>query len=128
MSIWSELDSAFGNAAQDLANDATGVVSSLLSGVDVRVKTNVTPEFSVGGLSSPPAQAGAPATAPPAPGLFDLFGLKYSVRVLDAGGNQLFSAGSPPDTNYALVAVYVTVAAGLGYVFYRGLRAMVRGA
>lgn len=126
MSIWSDLDSAFGVATQAVANDATGVLNSLLAGVDIRVKTNLGPAFTVGGLAHAPSTDPAATPTASTPGLLDFLGIKYSAQILGADGSTLVSVGDPPDTNYALVAAYLAVSLGFSYVFWRGLRSFAK--
>lgn len=126
MSLWSQLDSAFGTAASQAAQDVTGSLDTVLAGIDIRVKTNLGPEFSLGGLASAPPDPSQPPPVPSPTGLLDLMGVKFSARLVDAGGNTLTSIGTPPDTNPVLIAVYLLLAAAGVYFLARGIGATFR--
>jgi hypothetical protein len=117
VSLWSQLDSAFGTAVSEAGADIAGSIDTVLAGIDIRVKTNLGPEFSLGGLAKAPADPSQPPPAPSPTGLLDLVGVKFSARLVDSGGSTLTQIGTPPDTNPVLVAVHVlAIAAG---VFFR---------
>jgi len=126
VSLWSQLDSAFGTAVSQAGADVGGSLKSVLAGIDVRVKTNLGPEFSLGGLASPPPDPSQPPAAPGAPGLLDALGVKFSARLVDASGVELTSVGSAPQTNYLLVVFYAALLAALVYFSARGLAATLR--
>lgn len=123
MSLWSSLDNAFGFATDNLKADIGGVVNSVLAGVQVRVKTNLGPEFSLGGLAKAPTVAdGSPSQS--TPGLLDLLGIKFSARLIDAGGTEITHIGDPPDTDPVLIAAYIAAFGGFAYLTFRGLRGL----
>lgn len=126
MSLWSLLDSAVGTAVSQAGADVSGSLNAVLAGIDVRVKTNLGPEFSLGGLASPPQDPSQPPQAQSPTGLLDLVGVKFSARLVDASGSEITKIGTPPDTNPLLVAFYVAVIAGLLYFTARGVAATFR--
>lgn len=126
MSLWSLLDSAVGTAVSEGAADVKGSLDAVLSGIDVRVKTNLGPEFSLGGLASAPADPSQPQQGQSPPGLLDLLGLKYSARLVDSSGSVLTSVGTPPATNPVLVVFYLALLAGLLYFTVRGVAVTFR--
>lgn len=126
MSLWSLLDSAVGTAASEAGADIAGSLNTVLAGIDVRVKTNLGPEFSLGGLASPPQDPSQPPQAQSPTGLLDLIGVKFSARLVDASGSELTKIGTPPDTNPLLVVFYVGLIAGLLYFTARGVAATFR--
>ncbi len=126
MSIWSQLDSAFGTAVSQASADVSGSLNAVLAGIDIRVKTNLGPEFSLGGLASPPQDPSQPPQPPSPPGLLDALGVKFSARLVDASGNEITHIGTPPQTNPVLVVFYVAMLAGLLYFTVRGAAATFR--
>lgn len=126
MSLWSQLDSALGTAFSEAKADVAGSIDSVLAGIDIRVKTNLGPEFSLGGLAKPPADPSQPPPAPSPTGLLDLVGVKFSARLVDASGSTLTQVGTPPDTNPVLVAVYVLAIAAGVFFLARGVAATFR--
>lgn len=127
MSLWSQLDSALGTAVSQAKADVGGSLNAVLAGIDVRVKTNLGPEFSLGGLASAPQDPSQPPPPPNQTGLFDLLGVKFSARLVDPSGATLTQVGTPPATNPIVVAGYlVALAAGL-YFLARGVAATFRG-
>ena len=126
MSLWSLLDSAVGAAVSEGAADVKGSLNAVLSGIDVRVKTNLGPEFSLGGLASAPADPSQPPQPQSPPGLLDLLGLKYSARLVDSSGSVLTSVGTPPATNPVLVVLYLALLAGQLYFTVRGVAVTFR--
>jgi hypothetical protein len=126
VSIWSQLDSAFGTAVSQAGADIGGSLNAVLAGIDVRVKTNLGPEFSLGGLASPPQDPSQPPQPQSPTGLLDLVGVKFSARLVDASGNELTHVGTPPATNPLLVVLYVVVIGGLLYFTARGVAATFR--
>jgi hypothetical protein len=125
MSVWSTLDSAFGVAVSDLGADASGVVSSVLAGLTVQVKTNLGPAFTLGGISQPPGNNTGLGSTPSTPGLLDNLGIKFSATISDAAGNTIATVGSPPDTDPVLVTAYLALLGSIAYLSYRGLRAIL---
>lgn len=126
MSLWSQLDSAFGAAVTDAKADASGALDAVLAGIDVRVKTNLGPEFSLGGLAKAPQDPSQPPAPASPPGLLDLLGLKYSARLVDSSGSTITQIGDPPATSPLLVVLYLAVAAAALYFMARGIAATVR--
>jgi hypothetical protein len=126
VSLWSLLDSAIGTAVSEGTADVTGSLDAVLAGIDVRVKTNLGPEFSLGGLASPPSDPSQPQQAQSPPGLLDAFGIKFSARLVDASGSELTHVGTAPATNYWLAALYVLLLGGLLYFTARGVAATFR--
>jgi hypothetical protein len=126
VSIWSLLDSAFGTAVSQAKADVSGSLDAVLAGIDIRVKTNLGPEFSLGGLAKPPADPSQPPPAPSPTGLLDLVGVKFSARLVDASGSTLTQVGTPPATNPVLVAVYVLAIAAGVFFLARGVAATFR--
>jgi hypothetical protein len=126
VSLWSQLDSAFGTAVSEAKADVGGSLDSVLAGIDIRVKTNLGPEFSLGGLAKPPADPSQPPPAPSPTGLLDLVGVKFSARLVDASGSTLTQVGTPPATNPVLVAVYVLAIAAGVFFLARGIAATFR--
>jgi hypothetical protein len=104
----------------------SGSLNAVLAGIDVRVKTNLGPEFSLGGLASPPQDPSQPPQPQSPTGLLDLVGVKFSARLVDASGSELTKIGTPPDTNPLLVVLYVGLLAGLLYFTARGVAATFR--
>ena len=126
MSLWSQLDSAVGTAFSEAKTDVSGSLDTVLAGIDIRVKTNLGPEFSLGGLAKAPPDPSQPPPAPSPPGLLDFLGVKFSARLVDASGSTLTQVGTPPATNPVLVAVYgLALAAGVFFVA-RGIVATFR--
>jgi hypothetical protein len=126
VSLWSQLDSAFGTAVKEAGADIAGSLDTVLAGIDIRVKTNLGPEFSLGGLAKAPPDPSQPAQPASQPGLLDWLGVKFSARLVDAGGSTLTTVGDPPDTNPLLVGFYV-LAIGAGVFFLaRGIAATFR--
>ena len=126
MSLWSQLDSAFGTAVSEAKTDVAGSLDTVLAGIDVRVKTNLGPEFSLGGLAKAPPDPSQPPPAPSPTGLLDLVGVKFSARLVDPSGSTLTQIGDPPATNPVLVALYaLALAAGVFFVA-RGVVATFR--
>lgn len=74
-------------------------------GLRVAVKTNLGPEFQVGEGS----------------GFAKALGIQAAVIVRDRQGSVLFTHGTPPPTNPALVAAFAAAAALLGYLLVRGV-------
>lgn len=103
---------------QTVANDASNVVGSVLSGVQLQVKTNLGPPFLVGGLYTDNSGS--------SPGLLSALGFKYSVTVLGADGKPITTIGDPPATDPVIICAYAAALLGLGYVLYRGVRSMVQ--
>lgn len=126
MSLWSQLDSAFGAAVTDAKADVGGSLNAVLAGVDVRVKTNLGPEFSLGGLATAPVDPSQPPVAQSPPGLLDVLGLKYSARLVDATGSTITQVGDPPATNPVLVVVYVVAIAAVVFFLARGVAVTFR--
>ena len=126
MSLWSALDSAFGTAVSEAGADVTGSLNAVLAGIDVRVKTNLGPEFSLGGLASPPPDPSQPPQPSSPPGLLDAFGIKFSARLVDASGAELTHIGTAPATNYWLAALYAGLAVAMVYFAARGIAATFR--
>jgi len=126
MSLWSLLDSAVGTAVSEGAADVKGSLDAVLAGIDVRVKTNLGPEFSLGGLASAPQDPSQPPQPPSPPGLLDAFGIKFSARLVDASGSELTHVGTPPATNPVLVVVYIGLLAAVVYFTARGISATFR--
>jgi hypothetical protein len=126
MSLWSLLDSAVGTAVSQAGADVSGSLNAVLAGIDVRVKTNLGPEFSLGGLASPPQDPSQPPQPQSPPGLLDALGVKFSARLVDSSGSVLTTVGTPPDTNPLLVVFYVAVIGGLLYFTARGVAATFR--
>ena len=126
MSLWSLLDSAVGTAISQGKADVSGSLDAVLAGIDVRVKTNLGPEFSLGGLASPPQDPSQPPQPASPTGLLDVFGLKFSARLVDASGSELTHVGTPPDTNYGLAALYAGLLLAVVYFTARGIAATVR--
>ncbi|MGH8210658.1 MAG: hypothetical protein ACRETD_06685 [Steroidobacteraceae bacterium] len=126
MSLWSLLDSAVGTAVSEGAADVTGSLNAVLAGIDVRVKTNLGPEFSLGGLASPPPDPSQPAQPASPPGLLDALGLKYSARLVDSSGSVLTSVGTAPATNPLLVVFYVALIGAVVFFTARGVAATMR--
>lgn len=118
MSIFSSLDQALGSAAQSVANDASNVIGSALSGVQLQVKTNLGPPFLVGGLASSDGSS--------SPGLLSALGFKYNITVLGSDGKAITMIGDPPPTDPVVIAVYAAVMLGVGFLLYRGVRSMVQ--
>lgn len=122
------LDSALQTATGDVfgAIKPSNVVSNLLAGTQVQIKTNVTRPVLVGGLSSNTGvvdSAGRPVQDT-SPGALAAIGLKYSIALLDASGNEITHIGDPPSTDYVILTAYLVALAGLGYIFYRGVRSL----
>jgi hypothetical protein len=126
VSVWSQLDSAFGSAVSEAKADVAGSIDSVLAAIDVRVKTNLGPEFSLGGLAKPPVDPSQPPAPPSPTGLLDLVGVKFSARLVDASGSTLTQIGTPPATNPVLVAVYVLAIAAGVFFLARGVVATFR--
>lgn len=127
MSVFSTLDSAFGSAVQSVSNDAGNIVGSVLSGVQVQIKTNLGPAFLVGGLATNSGTDGnGNATQSTSPGLLSAFGLKYNVTILGADGKPITTIGDPPATDPAVIAYYSALTLGVAYLIYRGVRSLVR--
>lgn len=126
MSLWSLLDSALGTAASEAGADIAGSLDTVLAGIDIRVKTNLGPEFSLGGLAQAPPDPSQPAQAASPTGLLDLLGVKFSARLVDAGGSTLTTVGDPPATNPLLVAFYVVVVGAGVFFLARGVAATFR--
>ena len=126
MSLWSLLDSAVGTAVSEGAADVKGSLDAVLAGIDVRVKTNLGPEFSLGGLASAPQDPAQPPQPASPPGLLDAFGIKFSARLVDASGSELTHVGTPPATNPVLVVVYIGLLAAVVYFTARGISATFR--
>jgi len=126
VSLWSLLDSAIGTAVSEGAADVKGSLDAVLAGIDVRVKTNLGPEFSLGGLASAPQDPSQPPQATSPPGLLDAFGIKFSARLVDASGSELTHVGTPPATNPVLVVVYIGLLAAVVYFTARGISATFR--
>jgi len=126
VSLWSQLDSAFGTAWDQAKTDVAGSLDTVLAGIDIRVKTNLGPEFSLGGLAKAPPDPSQPAQPASQPGLLDFLGVKFSARLVDAGGSTLTTVGDPPATNPLLVGFYaVTIGAAI-YFMARGVAATIR--
>jgi len=126
VSLWSLLDSAVGTAVSEGAADVKGSLDAVLAGIDVRVKTNLGPEFSLGGLASAPQDPAQPPQPASPPGLLDAFGIKFSARLVDASGSELTHVGTPPATNPVLVVVYIGLLAAVVYFTARGISATFR--
>ena len=126
MSLWSLLDSAVGTAVSEGAADVKGSLDAVLAGIDVRVKTNLGPEFSLGGLASAPQDPSQPPQPASPPGLLDAFGIKFSARLVDASGSELTHVGTPPATNPVLVVAYIGLLAAVVYFTARGISATFR--
>jgi hypothetical protein len=126
VSLWSLLDSAVGTAISQGKADVSGSLDAVLAGIDVRVKTNLGPEFSLGGLASPPQDPSQPPQPQSPTGLLDLFGVKFSARLIDASGSELTHVGTPPATNYWLVGLYAGLLVAVVYFTARGIAATVR--
>jgi hypothetical protein len=126
VSLWSQLDSALGTAVNQAGADIGGSLNAVLSNLDIRLKTNLGPEFSLGGIAQPPQDPSLPPQPAGAPGLLDAFGVKVSARLIDANGNVLASIGTPPATNPLLVVLYVALLGGLLYFTARGVAATFR--
>jgi len=126
MSLWSLLDSAVGTAVSEGKADLGGSLNAVLAGIDVRVKTNLGPEFSLGGLASPPPDPSQPAQPQSPPGLLDALGIKFSARLIDASGSELTHVGTPPETNYLLTALYAGLLLAVVYFTARGISATFR--
>jgi len=126
VSLWSQLDSALGTAWGEAKADVAGSLDTVLAGIDIRVKTNLGPEFSLGGLAKAPPDPSQPPQPASQPGLLDWLGVKFSARLVDASGGTLTHVGDPPATNPLLVGVYV-LAIGAGVFFLaRGIAATFR--
>jgi hypothetical protein len=126
VSLWSQLDSAFGTALGEAKADVAGSIDTVLAGIDIRVKTNLGPEFSLGGLAKAPPDPSQPPPPPSPTGLLDLVGVKFSARVVDASGSTLTQIGDPPATNPVLVAAYVLALAAGVLFLARGVAATFR--
>jgi hypothetical protein len=126
VSLWSQLDSAIGTAVSQAGADVSGSLNAVLAGIDVRVKTNLGPEFSLGGLASPPQDPSQPPQPQSPPGLLDVIGVKFSARLVDASGSVLTTVGTPPATNPVLVALYAGLAVALVFFAARGIAATFR--
>jgi hypothetical protein len=124
--LWSQLDSALGTAWGEAKADVAGSLDTVLAGIDIRVKTNLGPEFSLGGLAKAPPDPSQPAQPASTPGLLDWLGVKFSARLVDAGGSTLTTVGDPPATNPLLVAFYVVVVGAGLYFMARGVAATIR--
>jgi len=124
--LWSQLDSAFGAAVSQAKADIGGSLDAVFAGIDVRVKTHLGPEFSLGGLASAPVDPSQPPGPAPAAGLLDAFGVKFAARLVDATGVTLTTVGSPPATNYLLAALYAGLLVGLVYFTAAGVAATFR--
>ena len=126
MSLWSQLDSALGTAFSEAKSDVAGSLDTVLAGIDIRVKTNLGPEFSLGGLAKAPPDPSQPPQPASPTGLLDLLGVKFAARLVDPSGSTLTSVGDPPATNPVLVAVYgLGLAAGI-FFLARGIAATFR--
>jgi len=126
VSLWSQLDSAFGTAVSEAGADISGSIDTVLAGIDIRVKTNLGPEFSLGGLAKAPPDPSQPAPPPSPTGLLDLLGVKFCARLVDPSGSTLTQIGDPPATNPVLVAVYVLGLAAGVFFLARGVAATFR--
>lgn len=122
MSLWSDLDSAFSTAGAALTGDVQNIGQSVLSGLQVRVKTNFGPAFIVGGQYTAPTPSN-PNPVPANPGLFDTLGIQVGAEVLSADGSVLFTWGDLPPTNPIYAALGVAALLALGFLVYRGIKA-----
>jgi hypothetical protein len=127
MSAFSGLDSSLQAAGSSLLGSVSGggILGGITSGLQVKIYTNLTPPFTVGGLATDSGITD-PATGKDVqaatPGLLSALGLKYSVSVLDAGGTELVHAGDPPPTDYLVLAAWAAALGTLGFLLYRGVR------
>jgi hypothetical protein len=122
MSVWAILDGAFQNAGAVVAGDIQGVGQSVLSGLSIRVKTNLGPAFIVGGQYNAPTP-GNPNPQPANPGLLDSLGIEVGAEILSADGSVLFRYGDLPPTSPLAAAIALVVLAGVLFLLYRGVRA-----
>lgn len=126
MSLWSQLDSALGTAFSQAKADVAGSLDTVLAGIDIRIKTNLGPEFSLGGLAKAPPDPSQPPAPASQPGLLDFLGVKFSARLVDASGSNLYTVGDPPATNPVLVGVYVLGIGAVVFFLARGIAATFR--
>lgn len=121
MSLWTTLDGAFHNAGSVLSGDVSNIGQSVISGLSVRVKTNLGPAFMVGGQYTAPT-ASNPNPAPAHPGILDTLGVEVGAEVLSADGSVLFRYGDMPPTSPIAAAMALLALAGLVFLLYRGIR------
>lgn len=121
MSLWSSLDSAFQNAGSVLSGDVQNLAQSVVSGLSVRVKTNLGPAFLIGGQYTAPS-ASNPDPVPANPGLLDTLGIEVGAEVLSADGSVLFRYGDLPPTNPIYAALLLAALVGVAFLVYRGIR------
>lgn len=109
-----------GSGVRGLLDGLLGVAGEYVSqGVRISVKTNVTPEISLG-----TASLGGGASTDSGGGGFSLgalIGIKAAVIVRDASGNVIATYGEPPPLDPVRVVVAIGLAAGLVYLVARGL-------
>lgn len=98
------------NFLQQLTGVLESSVARAAGNVSVRVKTNLGPAMTFSNLTAP------------GPSALDVTGIKYAVTVLDAQGKPLVTTGDEPSTNLILVAVYLSLFAGVTLILYRGVR------
>lgn len=122
MSLWSSLDSAFAYAGSALAGDVQGIGQSVVSGLSVRVKTNLGPAFLVGGQYTAPTSSN-PNPSPSNPGILDTLGVEIGAEVLSADGSVLFRYGDMPPTSPLYAGLALAAVLALAFLVYRGIRA-----
>jgi hypothetical protein len=121
MGLWASLDSAFQGAGAALAGDVQGIGQSVISGLQVRVKTNFGPAFTVGGQYTAPTPNN-PNPVPANPGLLDSLGIEVGAQVLSADGSVLFTWGDMPPTNPIYAALGIAALIAVGYLIVRGIK------
>jgi len=110
-------------AWQEFADELVGIAGDYVrsGGIQVAVKTNLGPEFTVATSSMRSGGGSGQGGGSGGGGLLSLLGVRASVVVRDKSGNRIATYGEYPQTSYIRAAVAAGLVAVVAGVFVRGL-------